>query len=93
MSHRAARSTPRTAGTQSACGYVRGPAAVPPEDTLRMPAPELSSLLGRARDDEEPVFLLVRRRAPRLADATVSIVLFVVLVLGTAILSAFPALR
>jgi hypothetical protein len=76
---------------------------VPPEDTLRMPAPELSSLLGRARDDEEPVFLLVRRRAPRLADGlplrgalvdpTVSIVLFVALVLGTVLLAALPALR
>jgi hypothetical protein len=67
------------------------PAAVP-EDTLRMPVRELDSLLGRARDDDEPVFLLVRRRVPsstglrRLADASVSFLLFVALVLGTALL-------
>ena len=31
---------------------------MPTEDTLRIPVIQLDSLLGRARDDEEPVFLL-----------------------------------
>ena len=67
------------------------PAAVP-EDTLRMPVLQLDSLLGRARDEEEPVFLLVRRRAPssppmiRRINPSVSILLFVALVLGTGLL-------
>jgi hypothetical protein len=77
---------------------VRGTAAVLPNDTLRMPALQLDSLLGRARDEEEPVFPLVRRRdppllatvAPRpsLASSTVSIVLSVALVAGTLLLWA-----
>jgi hypothetical protein len=67
---------------------------VPPEDTIRMPVLQLDSLLGRARDGDEPVFLLVRRRAPRFAprflltNASVSIVLLVAVVLGTALLWA-----
>jgi hypothetical protein len=69
-----------------------------PNDTLRMPALQLDSLLGRARDEEEPVFPLVRRRnpplgptlaaRPSLMSSTVSIVLFVALVVGTLLLWA-----
>lgn len=71
------------------------PVAVPPEDTLRMPSLQLDSLLGRTRDDEEPVFLLVRRRDPidslevpeqvpkeSIATSAVSIVLVVAAILA-----------
>jgi hypothetical protein len=77
---------------------VEDPTAVPPDDTLRMPQLQLTSLLGRAREGDDPVFLLVRRRAPRLASqvfprpalttSSVSIVLFVALILGTVLLWA-----
>jgi hypothetical protein len=76
-------------------GIVSGPVAVHPEDTLRMPSLQLDSLLGRAREDEEPVFPLVRRRArtdapellspvPKLSmlSASVSILSVVAVVLG-----------
>lgn len=66
------------------------------EDTLRMPVLQLDALLGRRRDEEEPVFPLVRRREPSAppapsfrrswASPSVSIVLFVALVLGTGLL-------
>ena len=69
---------------------------MPLDDTLRMPVLQLDSLLGRARDDDEPVFPLVRRRAllpermtvpmDRGASTTVSIVLLVALVLGALLL-------
>lgn len=72
---------------------------MPLDDTLRMPKLELDSLLGRARDDEEPVFPLVRRRAPLvepfgipsppktgILSATVSIVLLVAVVLAPVLL-------
>lgn len=69
---------------------------MPPDDTLRMPVLELDTLLGRARDGDEPVFPLVRRRVPRLSNellplsrassSGVSIVLGVTVVLGTAVL-------
>lgn len=71
---------------------------MPLDDTLRMPVLQLDSLLGRARDEGEPVFPLVRRRAPELATMTVpftkpsssavSIVLLVALVLGALLLWA-----
>jgi hypothetical protein len=77
---------------------VKDPVAVPTEDTLRMPVMQLDSLLGRTRGDEEPVFLLVRRRDPvlyplsipkrPLVSSSVSIVLLVALVLGIALLWA-----